>query len=166
MVPSVCPMHNSISHHSVQFSHSVVSDCLWPHGLQHARLPCPSPTPRAHSNSCPLCQWCHPTISSSVGPFSSCLQCFPASGFFPMSRFFASGSQSIGARQWVNVFVLFLTKDDISLFFAENTEDQRPKSFHHILNENWPLPKLCIYQLPNCLPPFPTYSPCPSSTFC
>ena len=73
-----------------------MSNSLQPHGLQHARLPCPSPTPRAHSNSCPLCQWCHPTISSSVVPFSSCLQCFPASGFFPMSRFFASGSQSIG----------------------------------------------------------------------
>ena len=101
-----------------------------------------------------------------LSPPFSCLQSSPAPGSFPMSRFFASGSQSIGARQWVNVFVLFLTKDDISLFFAENTEDQRPKSFHHILNENWPLPKLCIYQLPNCLPPFPTYSPCPSSTFC
>ena len=63
-----------------QFSHSVVSDSLRPHGLQHARLPCPSPTPRAYSNSCPLSQWCHPSISSSVVPFSSCLQSFPASG--------------------------------------------------------------------------------------
>ena len=70
---------------------------LRPHGLQHTRLPCPSPTPRAFSNSCPLSQWCHPTISSSVIPFSSCLQSFLASGSFPMSQFFASGGQSIGA---------------------------------------------------------------------
>ena len=80
---------------SVQFSCSVVSDSLRPHGLQHARLPCPSWT-GAYSNSCPLSGWCHPTISSSVVPFSSCLQSCPASGSFPMSQFFASGSQSIG----------------------------------------------------------------------
>ena len=78
----------------VQFSHSVVSDSLWPHGLQHARLPCPSPTPEACSNSCPSNRWCHPIISSSVIPFSSCLQSFP--GSFPMSQFFSSGGQSIG----------------------------------------------------------------------
>ena len=81
---------------SVQFSHSVVSDSLRPHGLQHARLPCPSPTPRVYSNSCPSSQWCYPTISSSVVPFSTCLQSFPASGSFPMSQFFASSGQSIG----------------------------------------------------------------------
>ena len=81
---------------SVQFSCSVMSDSLRPHGLQHARLPCPSLTPGAYSNSWPLGWWCHPTISSSVVPFSSCLQSFPASGFFQMSQFFASGSQSIG----------------------------------------------------------------------
>ena len=79
----------------VQFSHSVVSDSLWAHGLQHTRPPCPSPTLRACSNSCPSCRWCHPTISSSVVPFSSCLQSFPASGSFPMSQFFTSGGQSI-----------------------------------------------------------------------
>ena len=72
---------------SVQFSHSVMSDSLQPHGLQHARPPCPSLTPRACSNSCPLSQWCHPTISSSVVPFSSCLQSLPASGSFPMRLF-------------------------------------------------------------------------------
>ena len=72
-----------------------VFNSLRPHGLQHARLPCPSPTPGACSNSCPLSQWCHPTISSSVIPFSSCLQSFPSSGSFPMSQFFASGGQSI-----------------------------------------------------------------------
>jgi len=82
--------------HSVQFSHSVMSDSLQPHGLQHTRPPCPSPTPGVYSNSCPLSWWCHPIISSSVIPFSSCLQSCPASGSFPMRQFFASGSQSIG----------------------------------------------------------------------
>ena len=79
-----------------QFSHSVTSGSLRPHGLQHARLPCPSPAPRACSNSCPLSQWCNPTISSSVVPFSSRLQSFPASRSFPMIQFFASGGQSTG----------------------------------------------------------------------
>ena len=81
---------------SVQFNRSVVSDFLWPHGLQHARLPCPSPTPGVYSNWCPLSQWCHPTISSSVVPFSSRLQSFPASGSFPMSQVFALG----GHKYW------------------------------------------------------------------
>ena len=81
---------------SVQFSHSVVSDSLRPHEPQHARPPCPSPTPRVHPNSCLLSQWCHPTISSSVVPFSSCLQSFPTSGSFQMSQLFTSGGQSIG----------------------------------------------------------------------
>ena len=75
----------------VQFSRSVMSDSLWPHGLQHARPPCPSPTPGVYSNSCPSSPWCHPAISSSVIPFSSCLQSFPASGSFPVSQFFTSG---------------------------------------------------------------------------
>ena len=79
------------------FSHSVVSDSFWPHGLQHARLPCPSPSPGACSNSYPLSQWCHPTISSSVIPFSFRLQSFPAPGSFPISQLFTSGGQSIGA---------------------------------------------------------------------
>ena len=74
-----------------------MSDSLQSHGPQNARLPCPSPSPRVYSNSCPLSWWCHPTISSSVVPFSSCLQSFPASGSFPMSQLFTSGSQSIGA---------------------------------------------------------------------
>ena len=81
---------------SFQFSHSVVSDSFQPYELHHARLPCPSPTPGAWSNSCPLSWWCHPTISFSVIPFSSCLQSFPASGSFPMSQFFPTGGQSIG----------------------------------------------------------------------
>ena len=80
----------------IQFSHSVTSYSLQLHGLQHARLPCPSPTPRVYSNSCPLSQFCSRTISSSVVPFSSHLQSFPASGSFQMSHFFASGGQSIG----------------------------------------------------------------------
>ena len=94
-----------ISHqlHSVQFSHSVMSNSLWPHGLQHTRLPCSSPTPGACSNSCPFSRWCHPTISSSVVPFSSCLQSFLASGSFPMSQSFASGGQSIGASASASV---------------------------------------------------------------
>ena len=75
---------------------SVVSDSLQPHGLQHARPPCPSPTPGAYSNSCPFYRWCHPTISFSVIPFFSCLQSFPVSGSFPVSQFFTSGGQSIG----------------------------------------------------------------------
>ena len=84
-----------------QFSRSVMSDSLRPHGLQHTRLPCPSPTPRACSNSC-LSQWCHPTISSSVVPFS-CLQSFPASGSFTMSQFFTSAGQNIGVSASASV---------------------------------------------------------------
>ena len=82
---------------SVQLSGSVIFDSLWPHGLQHARLPCPSPTPEACSNSYPSSQWCHPAISSSVVPSSSCPQSLPASGSFQMSQFFTSGGPSVGA---------------------------------------------------------------------
>ena len=88
---------------SIQFNLSVMSDSLQPHGLQHARPPCPSPTPGACSNSCPSSQWCHPTILSSVIPVSSCLQSFPASGSFLMSQLFTSGSQSIGASASASV---------------------------------------------------------------
>ena len=86
-----------------QFSHSVVSDTLWPHGLQHARLPYPLPTLRACSNSSPVSRWCHPITSSSVIPFS-CLQFFPASGSFQMSRFFASGGHSVVVSASTSVF--------------------------------------------------------------
>ena len=82
---------------------SVVSDSLRPHGLQHTRPPCPSPTPRVYSDSCPLSLWCHPTISSSVVPFSACPQTFPASGSFQMSQFFASGGQNIGVSASASV---------------------------------------------------------------
>ena len=93
------------------FSHSAVSDSLWPHGLQHARLPCPSPTLRACSNSCPSSQWCHPIISSSVVPFSSCLQSFPASGAFLVSQFLASGGQSIGTSASASVIPMLFRTD-------------------------------------------------------
>ena len=80
-----------------------MSDSLWSHGLQHARVPCPSPTPGAHSNSCPSSRWCHPTISSSVIPFSSCFQSFSASGSFPISQLFTSDGQSIGVSASASV---------------------------------------------------------------
>ena len=105
--------HLVISHHflvfhhqfsSVQFSRLVVSDSLQPHEPQHARPPCPSPTPRVHPNPCPLSRWCHPAISSSVIPFSSCPQSFPASGSFQMSQLSTSGGQSIGV--WASTSVL------------------------------------------------------------
>jgi len=90
---------------SVQFSRSITSNSLWPHGLQHTRLPCSSPTPGACSNSCPSSQFCHPTISSSVVPFSSCLQSFPASGSFPRSQF-SSGGQSVGVSASASVLLM------------------------------------------------------------
>ena len=88
---------------SVQFSHAVMSNSLWPHELQHARLPCPSPTSGVHPNLCPLSQWCHPTISSSPTRFSSCLQSFPESGSFQMSQLYASGGHSIGVSASASV---------------------------------------------------------------
>ena len=88
---------------SVQFSHSAMSDSLRPHELQHARAPCPSPTPGVHQNPCPLSRWCHLTISSSVIPFSSCPQSFPTSGSFLISQLFASGGQSIGVSASASV---------------------------------------------------------------
>ena len=115
---------------SVLFSHWAMSNCLWLHGLQHARLFCPSPTPWACSNSCPLSWWCHPTVSSSVVPFSSCLQSFPASGSFLMSQLFASPSQSIGALASASVlpmniqdwFPLWLT----GLISLQSRDSQEP----------------------------------------
>ena len=94
------PIH---SFSSVQFSRLVMSNSLWPHELQHARPPCPSPTPGIHSNSHPLSRWCHPAVSSSVVPFSSCPQSLPASGSFPMSQLFTSGGQSIGVSALASV---------------------------------------------------------------
>ena len=99
--------------HSVQFSRSVVSDSLQPQEPQHARPPWSSQTPGVYSNSCPSSRWCHPTISSSVVPFSSCLQPLPASGSFPMSQLFASGGQSIGVS--ASASVLPMNTQDWSL---------------------------------------------------
>ena len=96
-----------------QFSHSVMSDSLWPRGLQHARLPCPSPTPRSYSNSCPLSQGCHPAISASVVPVSSCPQSLPTSESFPMSQLFAWGGQRIGVSA-------------LASFLPMNTQDWFP----------------------------------------
>ena len=98
---------SSINKSSVQFSCSVMSDSLWPHELQHTRPPCPSPTPGVHPNSSPSSRWCHPPISSSVVPFSSCPQSLPASGSFPMSQLIAWGGQSIG----VSASASFLPKN-------------------------------------------------------
>ena len=101
MRENICKSY--IQFNSVQFSCLVMSDSLWCHGLQHTRPPCPSPTPGAPSNSCPLSGWCHPAISSSVIPVSSHLQSFPASGPFPVSQFFALGGQSIGVSASASV---------------------------------------------------------------
>ena len=95
---------NFLQQQFIKFSHPIMSNSLQPHGLQHTRLPCPLPPPGACSNSCPASRWCHPTISSSVIPFSSCLQSFPASGSFLVSQFFTSGGQSIGASASASVF--------------------------------------------------------------
>ena len=101
-----------MSFSSVQFSHSVVSNSLWPHEPQHARPPCPSPTPGVHTSPCPLSRWCYPTISSSVIPFS-CPQSFPASESFPVSQLFARGGQSIGVS--ASTSILPMNTQDWSL---------------------------------------------------
>ena len=120
---------------SVQFSDSVLSSSLWHHGLQHARPPCPSPALRVFSNSCPLSQWCHPTISFSVVPFSSHFESFPASGSFPVSQLFSSGDQSIGVLASESVLpmniqgwfllgiigVIFLQSRELSRVFLSTT---------------------------------------------
>ena len=127
---------------SVQFSHSFVSDSLWPHEPQHTRPPCPSPTPGVHPNPCPLSQWCHPTISSSVIPFSSCPQYFPASGYFQMSQLFASGGQSTGVSASTSVIPMnnqdwsplgltgwiSLQSKGLSRFFANTTVQKHHSS--------------------------------------
>ena len=135
-----------------------MSDSLWPHGLQDARLPCLSPIPRACSNSCPLSWWCHPTISSSVVPFSSCLQFFPASGSFLMSRLFVSCGQSTGASASASVPLMniqdwypwgltdLIPLQPKGLLRVFNTTVQKPQSFgtqpfswsnSHILRDYW-----------------------------
>ena len=108
-VTLVCPFGSFVISCSVQFSRSVVSDSLQPHESQHARPPCPSPTPRVYSNSCPSSRWCQPAISSSVVPFSSCPQSLPASESFPVSQLFAWGGQSTGVS--ASASVLPITQD-------------------------------------------------------
>ena len=98
-----CLSMNSVEMSSVQFSRSAVSESLWPHESHQARPPCPTPNSRVQSNSCPSSRWCHPAISSSVVPISSCPQSLPASGSFPMSQLFAWGGQSIGVSALVSV---------------------------------------------------------------
>ena len=145
---------------AVQFICSVMSNSLQPHGLQHARSPCPSTTPRVYSNSCPLSRWCHPAISSSVVPFSSCPQSLPASGSFPMSQLFASGGQSIGVSASASVLPMniqdwfpFGWTGWISLLYKElsrvfTTTVQKPQFFSTQLSlesnshiHTWPLEK-------------------------
>jgi len=116
---------------SVQFSHSFMSHSLWPHGLQHVRPPSSSPTPGIYSNSCPLSWWCHPAISSSVVPFSTCSQSFPASGSFKLSQIFASGSQSIGVSASTSVLPM-------------NTQDWSPLGWLDLLAVQWTLK--CLLQ--------------------
>ena len=129
---------NAKNHHvQFQFSCSVVSDSLWPHGPQHTRPPCPSPTAKVHPNPCPSCQWCHLTISSSVIPFSSCPQSFPTSRSFQMSQLFASGAQRIGVSAsasvlpvntqdwtplgWTGTGWIFLWSKGLSRIFSNTT---------------------------------------------
>ena len=119
-----CGQLEADSSHSVQFSHSVVSDSLWPHEPQHTRPPCPSPTPRVHPNPCPSSRWCHLTISSSVIPFFSCPQSSPASGSFPMNQLFASGGQSTGVSASTSVLPV-------------NTQDWSPLGWTGWISLQW-----------------------------
>ena len=121
-------------HLLVQFSCSVMSNSLWPHGLQHARPPCPSPTPIAYSNSCPSSWCCHPTILSSGVPFSSCPQSFPASGSFQISQFFASGGQSIGVS--ASASVLPMNTQDLSPLGWTGWISLQSKGFSRVFSNN------------------------------
>ena len=141
----------------VQFSHAVVSSCLWPHGLQHARPPCPSPTPRVYSNACPLSRWCHPTISSYLIPFSSCLQFFPASGSFQTIQLFTSGGQSIGVSASASVLQMniqdwfplgctdwiSLQSKGLSRVFS-NTTDQKHQLRTHPISAEGSVQRVCF----------------------
>ena len=117
---------------TVQFSHSVMSNSLRPHGLQHARIPCPSPTPRACPNSCPLSWWCHATISSSVICFSSCLQSSSARGSSPKSWFFLSGSQSIGASASASVRPM-----NIQDWFPLGCDQYQNQTYYILCSQRW-----------------------------
>ena len=124
---------------TVQFS-SVTQSCptLRPHGLQHARPPCPSPTSTVYPNSCPLSQWCHPTISSSVVPFSSRLQSFPASESFPMSQFFTLGGQSIGVSASASVLPMEGSRESLKTRNETTIWPSNPTTRHTPWgNQNW-----------------------------
>ena len=144
-----------------QFSRSVVSDSLWPHESQHARPPCPSPTPGVYLNSCPSSPWCHPAISSSVIPFSSCPLSLPASGSFPVSQLFAWGGQSTGISALASAFPkntqdwspsewtgwIFLQSKGLSRVFSNTTVQKhkffsaQPSSQSNSHIHTWPLEK-------------------------
>ena len=134
---------------SVQFSCSVISDSLWPHELQHTSPPCPSPTLGVYPNSCPLCRWCHPTISSSVTPFSSCPQSFPASGSFQMNQLFASGGQSIGVS--ASTSVLPMNTQDWSLGWTGWISLQSKGLSRVVRIERWLLASYMLDQKPEVL---------------
>ena len=133
---------------SVQFSRSVVSDSLWPHESQHTRPPCPSPTPGVHSDSHPSSQWCHPAISSSVVPFSSCPKSLPVSESFPMSQLFAWGGQSTGVAASASLLLLISGRrvnlvpvipswlEAESLFYIFNVDSNRLKNFFSYTNND------------------------------
>ena len=121
-----------------KFSCSVTADSLQPHGLQHTRPPCPSPTPTVHSNSCPLSRWCHPAISSSVVPFSSRLQSFPASGSSQMIPFFTSGGQSIGLSASASVCTSLHQSALEVLHQCSSTLSPLPQTLHLAVSELYP----------------------------
>ena len=122
---------------AVQFSCSVVSDSLWPHEPQHTRPPCPSPTPGVHPNPCPSSWWCHPTISSSIVPFSSCPQSFPTSGFFQMSQLFASGGQSISVSASTSAERLMLSNCGVGEDSWESLGRKEIKQVNPKGNQSW-----------------------------
>ena len=142
---------------SVQFSRSLMSDSLWPHEAQQARPPCPSPTPRVYSNSCPLSRWCHPAVSSSVLPFSACLQSFPPSGSFTMNQFFTWGGQSIGVSASASVLpmtildwfplrltdFIFLQSKGLSRVFSNTTVQKH--QFFSIQVSLWSISHICTW---------------------
>ena len=151
-------VYRSQSPRLLLFSCSVMSNPLWHHGLQHARLPCPSPSPRACSNSCPLSRWCHPTVLSSVSSFSSCLQSFPASGSFLMSWLFTSGGQSIGVsasaselpmniQDWfpLGLTGLIFQSKGLSRVFSNSTTQKR--QFFGVQPSLWSNPHIHTWRL-------------------
>ena len=135
--PTYAASSISVQFRSAQFSHSVMPDSLWPYGLQHSRLPCPSPAPGACSNSCLLSQWCHPIISSFVLPFSSYLQSFPAPGSFPRSQFFTSDGQSIAAS--ASASILPMNIQNWFPLVLTVLRKEFPNSKHH-----WSARKECV----------------------